>query len=219
TDPFGLTGAAAAVRTDLDDFLYEIANQYFSVYRTEIRAKYPNVLFFGPTTVGAWNAPARRQVLQAAGESLDLMRISWDGSQAQLDFTTQHAGDLPLAVWLGAVANPDSALWRYTQGGQADFVSTQSGRAGFYTSALSNMLAITATSTGTKPFVGLQWWQYTDNWAEKSNWGLVTLSDNAYDGKEAMIAGGTDQWGYRTGGEERNYGSFLSSVSAANAGI
>src|SRR4029453_17567209 len=39
------------------------------------------------------------------------------------------------------------------------------------------------------------------------------------DGKEAMIAGGTDQWGYRTGGEERNYGSFLSSVSAANAGI
>lgn len=219
TDPFGLTGTAAAVRTDLDDFLYQIANQYFSAYRTQIRAKYPNVLFFGPTTVGAWDAPARRQVLQAAGQSLDLIRISWDGSQAQLDFTAQYAGDHPLAVWLGAVANPDSALWRYPQGGQADVFTTQSGRAGFYTSALANMLAMTATSTGAKPFVGLQWWQYTDNWAEKSNWGLVTLSDNAYDGKEAIIAAGTDQWGYRTGGEERNYGSFLSSVSSANASV
>ena len=219
TDPFGLTGAAAAVRTDLDDFLYQVANQYFSIYRTQIRAKYPNVLFFGPTTVGAWNAPARRQVLQAAGRSLDMMRISWDGSQAQLDFTAQYAGDLPLAIWLGAVANPDSALWRYPQGGQADFFASQTDRATFYATQLSNMLAMTATSTGAKPFVGLQWWQYTDNWAEKSNWGLVTLSDNAYDGKEAIIATGTDQWGYRTGGEERNYGSFLSVVSSANAGV
>jgi hypothetical protein len=219
TDPFGLTGAAAAVRTDLDDFLYQIATQYFSAYRTQIRAKYPNVLFFGPTTVGAWNAPARRQVLRAAGQFLDLMRISWDGSQAQLDFTAQYAGDLPLAIWLGAVANPDSALWRYPQGGQADVFTTQSARASFYTTRLSAMLAMTAASTGAKPFVGLQWWQYTDNWAEKSNWGLVTLSDNAYDGREAIIAAGTDQWGYRTGGEERDYGSFLSSVSSANASV
>jgi Bacterial Ig domain len=219
TDPFGLTGSAAAVRTDLDDFLYQIAHQYFSAYRTQIRAKYPNVLFFGPTTVGAWNAPARRQVLQAAGQSLDLMRISWDGSQAQLDFNALYAGDLPFAVWLGAVANPDSALWRYTQGGQADVFTTQSGRAEFYTSSLSSMLTMTAASTGAKPFVGLQLWQYTDNWAEKSNWGMVTLSDNAYDGNEAIITEGTDQWGYHTGGEERNYGNFLGPVSSANAGV
>ena len=219
TDPFGLTGAAAAVRTDLDDFLYQIANQYFSAHRTQIRAKYPNVLFFGPTNVGAWNAPARRQVLRAAGESLDLMRISWDGSQAQLDFTAQYAGDLPLVIWLGGVSNPDSAFFRYAQGGQSDIFTTQSARASFYTTRLSAMLAATVASTGTKPFVGLQWWEFHDNWAEKSNWGLVTLSDNAYDGKEAIIAGGTDQWGYRTGGEERNYGSFLSSVSVANAGV
>jgi hypothetical protein len=216
TDPFGLTGAAAAVRADLDDFLYQIANQYFSIYRTQIQANYPHALFFGPTTVGAWNAPARRQVLRAAGQSLDLMRISWNGSQAQLDFTAQHAGDLPLAIWLGAVANPDSALWRYPQGFQADFFTTQSGRAGFYTSTLSSMLAMTAVTSGVKPFVGLQWWQYTDNWAEKSNWGIVTLSDNAYDGKEATVAAGTDAWGYRTGGEESNYGDFLSAVIQAH---
>ena len=40
--------------------------------------------------------------------------------------------------------------------------------------------------------------------SEQKNWGLVSLMDNAYDGVEAGIAQGTDAWGYRTGGEEKN---------------
>ena len=52
-------------------------------------------------------------------------------------------------------------------------------------------------------------------WGEKMNYGLVTFSENAYDGQEAVVARGTDQWGVPTGGEERNYGDFLSAVRAA----
>jgi len=55
-----------------------------------------------------------------------------------------------------------------------------------------------------------------DKVSEGSNWGLVTPLDNAYDGREAVIRRGADRWGYPTGGEERNYGDFLSSATSAN---
>jgi hypothetical protein len=45
---------------------------------------------------------------------------------------------------------------------------------------------------------------------------LVTFRDNAYDAKEAVVARGTDPWGYETGGEVRDYGDFLSAVRQAN---
>ncbi len=56
-----------------------------------------------------------------------------------------------------------------------------------------------------------------DNSGEGINWGLVSRLDNAYDGKEAIIAPGLDPWGFATGGEVANYGDFLSSATAANA--
>jgi hypothetical protein len=40
--------------------------------------------------------------------------------------------------------------------------------------------------------------------------------DNAYDGKEAKRDSGMDQWGFQTGGEDRDYGDFLGSVQRAN---
>jgi hypothetical protein len=70
-----------------------------------------------------------------------------------------------------------------------------------------------------KPFVGLRWWAYMDEGGEGANWGLVTPNDNAYDGKEAIIAAGTDPWGFKTGGEARNYGDFLSYARGANLNI
>ena len=41
------------------------------------------------------------------------------------------------------------------------------------------------------------------------NWGLTSDRDNAYDGKQAVSAPGTDRWGFPTGGEDRNYGNPL----------
>lgn len=73
-----------------------------------------------------------------------------------------------------------------------------------------------ATRDGIFPIVGLDWWEYMDKPAEGANWGLVTPKDNAYDGKEAQQAPGRDRWGYFTGGEDRNYGDFLSAVANTN---
>ena len=66
---------------------------------------------------------------------------------------------------------------------------------------------------------GLKFWALNDSWGEKLNWGLVSLKDNAYDGKEAIVAAGVDPWGYSTGGEDSNYGDFLSFVTAANNSV
>ena len=67
--------------------------------------------------------------------------------------------------------------------------------------------------------VGTSFWSLTDNSSEDTNWGLISYSDNAYDGKCAVIAPGTDQYGYPCGGEVANYGDFLDSVTQSNADI
>ncbi len=192
TDSVGLINTTPTVKADLDDFLYEIAKRYFSIYRTRIKQYYPNALYLGPTTVGGWDAPARRQVLRAAGQYLDVLRTTWNGDQARLDFTAQYAGDLPIVTWLGAKANPDSALFRYTASG----FQTQLDRGTYYQNSLTARLNAAVTTTGVHPFVGIQWWEFHDNWAEKANWGLVTLADNAYDGKAATITSGVDAWAF-----------------------
>jgi len=72
------------------------------------------------------------------------------------------------------------------------------------------------SSTGVKVVVGTKFWAYTDDWGEKANWGLVSFLDNAYDGKEAIQARGKDQWGLPVGGEERDYGDFITTARHAN---
>jgi hypothetical protein len=67
--------------------------------------------------------------------------------------------------------------------------------------------------------LGLDWFEWVDKvvGGEKKNFGLVTYTgDNAYDGKEAVVTPGIDLWGYPTGGEDANYGDFLTAVAQAN---
>jgi len=219
TNPSALTNAAPSVKVDLDDFLYEIAKRYFTVYQTRIKQAYPHVLYLGPTTIGGWGAPPRRQILQAAGQYLDVIRTTYNGDQARLDFMAQHAGDKPIMTWLGAVANPDSALFRYPNGGQSNTFQSQEDRGAYYERSLTTQMNATAGPTGAQPFIGVQWWDYLDSWAEKANWGLVTLSDNAYDGKEARVAPARDTWGLLRGNEHRDYGDFIVRVRQANQAV
>jgi hypothetical protein len=51
------------------------------------------------------------------------------------------------------------------------------------------------------------------NWADNENFGLATLQDNAYDGREARQAAGLDPRGYPIGGEEADYGNLLGPLS------
>jgi hypothetical protein len=219
TDPTVLRDARPAVRADLDAFLYEIAKKYFSTYRAQIKRAYPHVLYLGSTTIGGWGAPPRRQILQAAGQYVDVIRTTYNGEPARLDFIAQHAGDKPIMTWLGAVANPDSAFFRHPNGGQSNMFATQAERGQYYATSVTTYVDAVAKPTGAKPFIGIQWWEFLDNAGEKANWGLVTLSDNAYDGFEAMKATRRNSAGLPVGGEERDSGDFISKVRETNLGL
>ena len=214
-------GANPNMVRDLDDFLYLIARQYLSTVRGAVRTVAPQALFFGPTTIGGWQAPARAPIYRAAREFLDVISITTDTSQEQLDFIARAAGDIPLMIWEGMVANADSSQWRHakqTEGSTLWFVDTQAARAERYRQDVE-WLFHSRASTGAHPFIGLLWWAWTDNLVEERNWGVVSLMDNAYDGYEAGKTLGTDAWGFQTGGEEHNYGDFLGPARKVNFSV
>jgi hypothetical protein len=208
----------SAVREDLDAFLFQIADHYFSTGRAEVERWLPGTLFLGPTTLGTWSTPSSRNVLKAASRSLDLMAIGggWPLSQEELNFIYQYFGDKPIYAGAYRTSNADSAFWRY-KGGSGNF-ATQGERGEDYFKA-TTALATASYPNGSRPYVGVMWWQYLDNWGEKLNWGLVSLSDNAYDGREDVA--GTVPCSkpleqYRCGGEEQNYGDVITPVEKAH---
>lgn len=229
TDYTYMTDVNPNLKKDLDSFLYQIANQYFSTGRAKVEAWLPGTLFMGPTTLGTWSVPSNRNVLKAATQSLDVMAIGggWPMTQAELDFIYKYYGDKPFYVGAYRTANADSAFWRY-KGGTSDF-PTQQARGADYADVAATFPTGAYSANGSRPYVGVVWWQYLDNWGEKADWGLVSLSDNAYDGNEAVK--GTGGVGHRTvicsaplqqylcGGEERNYGDVITSVKSAHQQI
>jgi hypothetical protein len=214
------SGANPKMVRDLDDFLYLMARQFLSTEREAFRVVAPHSLFFGPTTIGGWWAPAREPIYRAARESLDVISITTDGSQEQLDFVTRATGDVPLMVWEGVVANADSSQWRHARRpeGAGWFVDTQGARGEHYRQDVERLFDA-KSAAGVHPFVGHLWWAWTDSIPEERNWGVVSLMDNAYDGYEAGTSHGIDAWGFATGGEEHNYGDFVGPARAVNFSV
>ncbi|MHB8655924.1 MAG: hypothetical protein ACYDA9_18835 [Terriglobia bacterium] len=210
--------AAPAVRSDLDDFLYVFARKYFSIVSSAIKKRSGSHLVFGPAALNGWGGLTRPQILRAAGQYLDVLQAGIS-SQQILDLTARYAGDIPIVTWEGMVANPDSDLWRYPNPPEGVEASQSQGLRGQAYAQRASFLYEAKTSAGIHQICGLKFWAYVDSWGEKQNWGLVSFSDNAYDGKEAVRSGGTDPWGFRVGGEERDYGDFISSVRRANLGL
>ncbi|MGH9438266.1 MAG: hypothetical protein ACRD22_10310, partial [Terriglobia bacterium] len=229
TDPYGLSNANPAVKADLNAFLFQLASKYYSIMSTRLKQHDPNVLYFGPSTTGGWRSPAHAPIIQAASQYVDVFSTSLDASdQARLNFVAQNLGDKPMIYWEGMYANPDSSRWRYPNPnpGSPYAYDTQSARGQGYANDLSSYVNMVAAPTGSIPSAGLIYWDWADSLGEETNWGLVTLMDNAYDGKESTISGGTpgvvgsaacaDPWGFPCGGEEHNYGDFIDSVRNAN---
>jgi hypothetical protein len=226
-----LAGATPAMKTDLDDFLYLYAEKWFKTQRDALKAKYPNMLYLGPNMVGSWGTPPRRQVLQAAGKYIDVFMtqigVGAPDDQQRLDFTMQYLGDKPIASWFGITANADSSQYQYPDPSTFLTASTQAERAQIYDRMLNWYLNATVSPTvpgvgGVKPYIGVRWWGYLDNPGETANWGLVTPSDNAYDGIEAvtpLVSCSPPLNTYVCGGEARNFGNFLSGVKATNQAI
>jgi hypothetical protein len=228
TDSIYLTNANANFVTDINGFLYQMALYYFQTGKTHTLAHFNSIvagwkpLYFGPDVLFYWNVPSRPPVLQAAGQVLDGFIVGgYPLPQAQLDYIFQYAGEKPLMDFELYTANPDSAMWRYPGSGQVyanqDDRSVGHRQMLLGTSSPPGLVPATYTATHTGPYVGNLWWQYLDDAPEHANWGLVSLSDNAYDSFEAVytnssytrtIACSIPLNNYKCGGEEKNYGNF-----------
>lgn len=216
-----MAGASPAVKTDLDEFLYLHARRYFTVMAAAMRRHAPNHIVFGPASLNGWGGLTRKEILRAAGESVDVVQCAI-GSPRALALTSRYVGNKPLVTWDTAAANPDSALWRYPNEAERPqwppLAQTQEERGELY-ARKAKFLFDAVSESGVHPVAGLKFWAWCDHWGEKVNFGLVTFSENAYDGWEAVRERRADAWRYPAGGEERDYGDFLSAVSAAHRRI
>jgi hypothetical protein len=234
-----LRDATDALKRDLDDFLYLYAAQWFKTQRDAVKRNYPNKLYLGPNVIGSWGTPPRKQILQAAGQYLDVLMtqigVGAPDDQQRLDFTMRYLGDKPIATWLGFPANPDSFMWRFPNPVTFLASKTQTERGQNYHRIVNWLFDATVSPnvsgvSRTKPFVGVRWWAWIDSGGERANWGLVTPFDNAYDGIESKSYGCAagnpaackacrDPWGYPCGAEEKDYGDFLEAVRNTNSAV
>jgi hypothetical protein len=226
-DWLALSGCSNALKTDLDDFLYQYSTTYFQIATAKIKKYYPGHMVTAPAALNS-DGVTRRQILKAAGENTDIIYAEID-SQQILDLTVKYAGDHPIIASQEFVANPDSAFFRYPQPTASWTATTQPARGVLYANKVNLYFNYATTASGTRQIAGFSFFQFLDKWAEKYNFGLVTLSDNAYDGRESVTGPGgigvrsvpcsIPLGEYLCGGEERSYGDFIDPVRTANRNI
>jgi hypothetical protein len=219
---WGLRGEAPAMQKDLDDFLYLISQRYFRVCHDAIRSVDKNHLYFGMVSLTVDTPPP---VILGAKDYVDALVV---GLQ-HIDQRTPMKDKPPvpdfynlvqkpiLSASLFITAEPDSGLYSFKKPDPQYFATfdTQEERAKFYANYLQKLLNLRGDD-GIYPVIGFHWWALSDDWGAHINFGLVTLRDNAYDGKEDTARPGTDPRGFSMGSEDRNYGDFLTGASNAN---
>jgi agarase len=206
------------VRADLDAFLGLYADRYFGVVAGAARAAAPRHLVFSPAMLNGHKGLTRREILRAAGRHCDVIEINHNVERPDLlGITYRETGGRPLMSWMGITANPDSAM-RGQDFALGSTLRSQAERGARYEHDVLAMLD-GRVDDGSRAVVGVLWWEYMDKWGEKANWGLVSPRNNPYDGRAAVRALGRDEWGYTTGGEDQDYGDFISHVRRVNAGV
>jgi hypothetical protein len=173
-------------------------------------------MVFSPAMLNGHKGISRFEVLRAAGRYFDVIEVNQNPDRPDyIPITYRETGGRPMVSWVGYTANPDSALHAAARDGA---FPTQEERARRYAQTVQ-LLATTRATDGTFPFVGLAWWEYMDKVGEKANWGLVTPRHNAYDGVEAVFRNGLDAGRRPIGGEDLDYGDFLSGVEQAHEAL
>ena len=223
-DPYMLTGETSALKADMDAFLYQYVYQMESAAVKAIRSSDSNHLIFGPSALGGvGDTGVRPQVLKALADAgLDVLAIGYDPLNPQNVSTATGAYDMtgkPVLVWYGVTANKDSYWYKYSGNYHGPDYATQEVRGQHYASDQTVLYGAKATN-GDHPILGIDFWSLTDSGlGEATNWGLLSDRDNAYNGKEAISAPGKDPWGFPTGGEDRNYGNSIDTITRANINI
>lgn len=213
--------ANPALGADLDIWVSQFSARFFKTMRDDLRAV-SQLPYLGLDTLGSWDTPSYSRFLEGASPYIDAAHVNFRANlplpspaafQEAYQYTTRYLGDVPLLMFSAQMAQADSAMSCYPNPNIGDLGTQQArGQTWYYT---VSYLLKTQGYNHDYPFVGFEWWAWQD--FQDLNQGLVSIHDNAYDGKEAVIARGKDQWGYLTGGEAANYGDCITWVKQANA--
>ena len=223
-----LANVRPALMADMDAFLEHHVTHYLVSMRTVIAKHVPNRMYWGPTSLGGWGAPARRAIYQAAGQHLDAVGVGLGGADfdSRLAFVRTHLGaDRPLVNWEGFKAQADSSMHAYNAfAAVRPHSDSQETRGVRYQKMLQSILLAKAPGGSVFPFIGFKWWELYDSSKEVANWGLVTRLGNAYDGRQARTGVQTCTAeedlvlvGWECGGETANYGDMLTAVAEVNS--
>lgn len=221
TDAYMLADTRPAVRADMDAFLYYLAKRYAETAVKAIREVDRHHLIFSPACINSEGGEDREQVLRGfADGGIDVMCVGFSVTQPDLtgDRATYDITGKPLIVWYGVAATRDSGLHDPGPADGGPEFRSQQERGAAYARDVQDFYNATGKD-GNHFILGINFWELVDNSGERTNWGLLSRKDNAYNGKEAVRAVGKDPWGYRTGGEDRDYGDFLTTVRNTNFDI
>jgi len=219
-----------AVQKDLDDFMYLFARRYFGLAVTYLKEVQPN----HPVFTQAPLHDSKPLILKAARDAgIDVLQLhvssyatetSGQPGLAELETrylrTSYEAFGGPIFFWTTFTAQADSPMAGHPNAWGPFDAQTQEARAAGYAAFLRRLLNW-RSADGTNHVVGINWWSWTDkaSGGENANFGLVSIRDNAYDGKEAVRSIGRNTAGYATGGEARDYGDFLAIAHGANRDV
>jgi hypothetical protein len=262
TSPFlpDAGNANATARTDMNNFLRSYAHQWAAIPVGAIKQIDPKHLIFGPNNLagGQVTVPYLRTpiLLGLKDAGVDGLYTSWrpslnDIAMAKLAYDTTG---LPIIEWIGWAANCDSSFninydagsgtpnGTYPKcGAQGDnypfqnyTYQTSPSRAIAYFNAMPLLYNATGAD-GMYYIIGADWWDLQDYPRhEDTNWGLLTMADNAYDGNCTIpTVNGVqkfDAFGYKcgnpddtpdptwltVGGGAAGYGAFLPTVTKSN---
>jgi len=224
SDYYNQSGMNSNLKADLDAFLYQFTLQAYGVQASTVKSYDQNHLLLCGTFGGVGEYGTRLPVLQGLKDSgCNIIGEQWNSYNPSIAVAGNRqeydATGLPAVIWYGSSAQADSDESNYPNNGApfADY-PTQALRGQTYATDQQTIFGVTGTN-GDSFILGTAFWSLTDNTSEGTNWGLISFSDNAYDGRCAVIEQGMDKYGYPCGGELANYGDFLDSVTQIHSSI
>jgi hypothetical protein len=208
---------------DLDAWTQQFAGYYLKTVTTQIRNTYPNLLLFGPNTLGTWGAPPHIGWLQAASQYLDAVYIQ---SYTVPPAVSQAEGTAINNFFINNLSVPiienngdiqsgaDSYLYGYGQ--TANIGLTNQESRGQFVYDDWNYKLNSPDQGGVYHYIGFNYFPAIDfdSSTETQDWGFIDSLDNPYDGVHDCVGTSTeviDGTQYTDGGETSFSGNILPS--------
>jgi hypothetical protein len=223
--------ASTGAWTDLSAWDYNFVSQTWADTIDIAKTFLPNKIITNQMSGVAGNGHygcARKEVVQATAAHSGITVLGNVSNALYNVLPSWGVGNSPIMFgWEGLGAQLDSPFsanvpWLSNGVPYVDNYATQAARGTAYAGYITSALTGRGSGNSVYQTVGIKYWAYTDTTSEGHNYGLVSPSDNAYDGHETVtgsVSCSAPLSAYTCGGEVANYGVSPTSPSGAIGAI